>query len=256
MSLKAAGVTSRSDKRRSACPRRPRSPLQTCFVWNNSKEADAEGKDEAKLKGDYAAVPEGEYLVDDAGAVRYDDEPTQVKMKFEAPKTQVMGIIINGLLQRQPQLDADPDRRLHRRDDGVVRRLVAGVRGRRLHPDGVFDADLPGRPGPLGRGPLDDARTRRKAAAEAATAEERARAEVEAIAKTETSPGVLLASGLIAGGSLAGVTIAFLEFAPSVQERAGLLGSAQGHALRPQQRGVHRRAQLVERPGPGRCSAC
>ena len=37
---------------------------------------------------------------------------------------------------------------------------------------------------------------------------------MEAIAKTETSPGVLLSSGLIAGGSLAGVTIAFLEFAP------------------------------------------
>ena len=51
-----------------------------------------------KLKGDYSAVPEGEYLVDDTGAVRYANHPTKVTMKFEAPKTQVMGIIINGLL--------------------------------------------------------------------------------------------------------------------------------------------------------------
>ena len=42
---------------------------------------------------------------------------------------------------------------------------------------------------------------------------------MEAIAKTETSPGVLLSSGLIAGGSLAGVTIAFLEFAPWLKSK-------------------------------------
>ncbi len=42
--------------------------------------------------------------------------------------------------------------------------------------------------------------------------EARARAEIEAIRKSETSPGVLLASGYIAGGSLAGVVAAFFEF--------------------------------------------
>ena len=36
--------------------------------------------------------------MDDSGAVRYENHPTKVNMKFEAPKTQVMGIIINGLL--------------------------------------------------------------------------------------------------------------------------------------------------------------
>jgi putative OPT family oligopeptide transporter len=46
--------------------------------------------------------------------------------------------------------------------------------------------------------------------------EYRARAEVEAIRKSETSPGVLLASGYIAGGSLAGVVAAFLAF-PAVK---------------------------------------
>jgi hypothetical protein len=45
------------------------------------------------------------------------------------------------------------------------------------------------------------------------------RAEVEAIAKTESSPGVLLASGYIAGGTLGGVVIAFLEFAPRLKEK-------------------------------------
>jgi hypothetical protein len=42
--------------------------------------------------------------------------------------------------------------------------------------------------------------------------EARARAEIEAIRKSETSPGVLLASGYIAGGSLAGVMLAFMAF--------------------------------------------
>src|SRR5262249_37570346 len=49
-------------------------------------------------------------------------------------------------------------------------------------------------------------------------AEARARAEIEAIRKSETSPGVLLASGYIAGGSLAGVVVAFLEFAPAFKK--------------------------------------
>ena len=36
----------------------------------------------------------------------------------------------------------------------------------------------------------------------------------EPTAESETNPGMLLASGLIAGGSLAGVIIAFIEFLP------------------------------------------
>jgi hypothetical protein len=48
--------------------------------------------------------------------------------------------------------------------------------------------------------------------------EARARAEIEAIRKSETSPGVLLASGYIAGGSIAGVLAAFLEFSPELKK--------------------------------------
>src|SRR5207253_4598954 len=45
-----------------------------------------------------------------------------------------------------------------------------------------------------------------------AEAEARAQAEIDAIRKSETSGGVLLASGFIAGGSLAGVLLGFLAF--------------------------------------------
>ncbi len=66
-----------------------------------------------------------------------------------------------------------------------------------------------------------DAYQARQSAADVAAAgddpEARARAEIEAIRKSETSPGVLLASGYIAGGSLAGVVVAFLEFLPALK---------------------------------------
>jgi OPT oligopeptide transporter protein len=70
---------------------------------------------------------------------------------------------------------------------------------------------------------LVDAFSARRARAEAAAAgtdaAARAEAEVRAIAKSETSPGMLFASGLIAGGSLAGVLNAFLNFWPWLQEQ-------------------------------------
>jgi hypothetical protein len=63
--------------------------------------------------------------------------------------------------------------------------------------------------------------------------EARARAEIDAIRKTETSPGVLLASGYIAGGSLAGVVAAFLEFPVFEQVKNALDFSAVVTSLRP-----------------------
>jgi len=56
-----------------------------------------------------------------------------------------------------------------------------------------------------------------------------ARLEVETIKRTETSPGVLLASGYIAGGSIAGVLAAFLEFpiAAKVKESIDLSKSVE-----------------------------
>jgi hypothetical protein len=46
--------------------------------------------------------------------------------------------------------------------------------------------------------------------------EAKAKAEIEAIQKSETNPGVLLASGYIAGGSLAGVILAFFAFSDTL----------------------------------------
>jgi len=60
------------------------------------------------------------------------------------------------------------------------------------------------------------ARSSAAAIAQAQTAEERAAAEIDAIRKSETSPGVLLASGYIAGGSLAGMLLAFTNFSDTL----------------------------------------
>ena len=68
---------------------------------------------------------EGEYLVNDDGRIVYAVKGQKVGMKFEAPKTQVMGIIINGLLEQESELDHGADRGFHRRDSGAVRRVVA-----------------------------------------------------------------------------------------------------------------------------------
>ena len=77
-------------------------------LWNNTKPKEAalpgmpEPDGEKTAKPVYRPdVPEGEYLVDGKGAVVDKVDSEEVKMKFEAPKTQVMGIIINGLLDQK-----------------------------------------------------------------------------------------------------------------------------------------------------------
>jgi hypothetical protein len=152
----------------------------------------------------------GEYLVDAAGQPRYTVTHEKVGMKFEAPKTQVMAIIINGLLQNSLSWT-------------LV--LIGACIAVTLELCGVsslafavgvyipMQYSTPIFLGGLVRWGVDRWTTRRErqAIVDAPDAESRARAEVAAITKTETSPGVLLASGLIAGGSLAGVLNAFLN---------------------------------------------
>jgi putative OPT family oligopeptide transporter len=160
-------------------------------VWTSSAAADA-GDEEAASR---------EYLVTDAGVVRYAVESTPVKMKFGAPKTQVMGIIINGLLSK---------------DLNWTMILIGAMIAVTLELCGV--SSLAFAVGvyvpmqystPIFLGGLIRSATESLMAPAAGGGAE---AEVKALAKSESSPGVLLASGLIAGGSLAGVTIAFLEF--------------------------------------------
>ena len=105
--------------------------------------------------------------------------------------------------QGHPQPAAAVGPRAARRDDragaGDVGRAVAGVRGRRLPAAVVVLADLHRRHGPLAGRPY----VRKKPCA--------GRPHRGAIdAEGDKSPGVLLASGYIAGGAIAGIVIAFM----------------------------------------------
>ncbi len=187
---------------------------QTYFVWR-------------PLQGEYDKVEPGKYLVDQNGTVRYlvdpgimgrrthRDDGTKVNREFEAPKTQVMALIINSVLGGTLNWTLL-----------VIGAMIAitlelcGISSLAFAV-GVYvpiQYSVPVFIGGLVRWLLD-AWTSRSSAPPATgntalDAEARAKAEIEAIAKTESSPGVLMASGYIAGGSLAGVCVAFLEFLP------------------------------------------
>jgi putative OPT family oligopeptide transporter len=151
----------------------------------------------------------GKYYVDEArkvvfledpaitGRVTQRDDGSEVKMKFEAPKTAVIGIIINGVLEQKLNW-------------GLVligAMLAVGLElcgvGSLAFAVGVYipmQYTTPIFLGGLVRW-LVDRNTATPAAQDEATA----------IAETETGPGVLLSSGYIAGGTIAGVLIAFME---------------------------------------------
>jgi putative OPT family oligopeptide transporter len=168
-------------------------------------------------------APEGRFLVEpETGKVAWIKDPTiggkiekhegKKTTRFDAPKTQVMKIIIDGVLTQKLNWS-------------LV--LIGAMMAITLELCGVsslafavgvyvpIQFSVPIFIGGILRWAIDKYVARTSAASiEAAgdDVEARARAEIEAIRKTETSPGVLLASGYIAGGSLAGVVAAFLEF--------------------------------------------
>lgn len=176
-----------------------------------------------------AKVKEGMYLVDaESGKLAYLKDPsimgrlterddgTRVSREFDAPKTQVMGIIINGVLARELNWSMVAI--------GAMIALMLELCGvsALAFAVGVYvpiQFSAPIFLGGICRWAIDS-HLARQAAAEAGDVandpEARARAEVEAIRKSETSPGVLLASGYIAGGSLAGVVIAFFAFSDTL----------------------------------------
>ena len=159
-----------------------------------------------------AGMEEGEYLADPAGNLVSRNQPEEVKMKFPAPKTQVMGLIIQGVLGG---------------DINWTLVLIGAMISLTLELCGVSSlafavgvyvpmaATMPIFIGGLARWAADRAHSVLLPAG--ASEAERQEAEVERIARTESSPGVLWASGLIAGGSLGGVLLAFLEFTPGVK---------------------------------------
>ncbi|HWY86002.1 MAG TPA: oligopeptide transporter, OPT family [Gemmataceae bacterium] len=183
------------------------------------------------MQGEYEKVEPGKYLVDDTGDVRYlvdpgimgrrthRDDGSKVSREFEAPKTQVMALIINSVLGGKLNWTLL-----------VIGAMIAvtlelcGISSLAFAV-GVYvpiQYSVPVFLGGLVRWGLDAFTSRvtvPPATGDAGLdAAARAQAEVEAIARTESSPGVLMASGYIAGGSLAGVLIAFLEFAPDFRE--------------------------------------
>src|SRR5262249_4606718 len=184
-------------------------------------------------------APEGRFLVDPStGQAAYLKDPTiggKIKEhdgketpRFDAPKTQVMRIIIDGVLTQKLNWS-------------LV--LIGAMMAITLELCGVsslafavgvyvpIQYSVPIFIGGILRWGIDAYQARSSAASiEAAgdDAEARARAEIEAIRKSETSPGVLLASGYIAGGSLAGVVAAFLEFAPGFKKSIDLADKVTG----------------------------
>ncbi len=175
-------------------------------------------------------------LRDDAimGSLTEQDDGSYVKREFEAPKTQVMGIVINGVLKGDLNwsmigIGAMITIMLELSGvsalafavgvyvpiqysapifiGGIVRWLV----DRYLAKKAAEEADQKLQAALEAAG--DDPAARIQAEQEA-----KAQAEIDAIRKSETSGGVLLASGFIAGGSLAGVLLGFLAFSDDLPD--------------------------------------
>jgi uncharacterized oligopeptide transporter (OPT) family protein len=200
------------------------------LVWDTRREffsLQAGDRKELVLEAQGGAAPEGRFLVDpETGTVAWLKDPTiggKIKShdgrettRFPAPKTKVMHIIIDGVLSGQLNWTLV-----------LIGAMIAvtlelcGVSSLAFAV-GVYvpiQFSVPIFLGGIVRWAVDTYLLQSSAAAVEAAGDDpeaRARAEIEALRKTETSPGVLLASGYIAGGSLAGVVAAFLQFSPSL----------------------------------------
>jgi putative OPT family oligopeptide transporter len=195
------------------------------LVWDTRREffSQEQGDPPELLKMPEGTAPAGRFLVDpDSGRVAFLEDPTiggviktldgRELTRFDAPKTQVMRIIIDGVLSQKLNWSLV-----------LIGAMIAvtlelcGVSSLAFAV-GVYvpiQFSVPIFLGGLVRWGIDAWQARRSQAEIAAAGDDpeaRARAEIEAIRRAETSPGVLLASGYIAGGSLAGVAVAFLAF--------------------------------------------
>lgn len=205
------------------------------LVWDTRREPFTKkaGDRLALVKVPDGTAPEGRFLVDpETGKVAFLKDPTiggvvkthegRELTRSDAPKTQVMRIIIEGVLSQKLNWSLV-----------LIGAMIAvtlelcGVSSLAFAV-GVYvpiQYSVPIFIGGLVRWGVDAYQARRSAATiEAAgdDAEARARAEIEAIRKSETSPGVLLASGYIAGGSIAGVVATFLGLSPELMKKLNL----------------------------------
>ncbi len=161
-------------------------------------------------KLDDAGAPAGKYLADDLGRVAYlvdpgingvhDTRPDGTKVrKFDAPKATLMSYIIKGILDRQLPWALVLL--------GVVIAIVLEMSGipSLAFAVGVYlplSSSSPIFIGGLLRW-LVDRSARRKPGAQLLSAQELA-------ARGDRGPGVLMASGYIAGGAIAGIVVAFM----------------------------------------------
>jgi putative OPT family oligopeptide transporter len=168
----------------------------------------------------YPDVPPGRYLVDDAGQIKYKtdipiaraaekmDNGVDAPKAFSAPQPQLFALIIEGILSRKLEWALVIT--------GALLAIVMELAGVSALPFAVGMYLALGTTTPIFIGGLlrwVSDRFRGKSASEA---------------ETETSSGVLLASGYIAGGTLIGLVIAFFAFLPDKFNEALDLGSRLG----------------------------
>ncbi|MCP3144448.1 OPT family oligopeptide transporter [Pyxidicoccus xibeiensis] len=173
---------------------------------------------EGYVRGADTPVPAGKYLVDEAGTIQYVVDPGiggrvsvyegQQLTRYSAPKAQLFSLIIDGILTQKLPWDLVLL--------GVFIALMLELCGVSALPFAVgvylpISSSAPLFVGGMVRYLVD--RVRGGSAAE-----------------SEFSPGTLLSSGYIAGGSIAGVLIAFLEIATDgAGTRALNLPASLGH---------------------------
>jgi uncharacterized oligopeptide transporter (OPT) family protein len=178
-----------------------------------------QGKDETLYhvlnlgEGEIKDVPQGKFLVDDQGKICYlvdpaingklhvRDDGVAVTNKFEAPKTRLMALIIDGILNQKLPWELVLL--------GALLAITLELAGTPSLPFAVgvylpLATSLPIFLGGAIRWVVDKL-SRREAA------------------EGDMSPGVLLSSGYIAGGAIAGVTVAFFAFLPDKFSQSLLL---------------------------------
>ncbi len=171
-------------------------------------------------EGEIPGVRQGKYLVDDSGKIVYyvdpavngrilrmGDDKKEHRMRdngeivgnsFDAPKTKLMALIIEGILGQKLPWELVIL--------GVLIAVVMELVGVPSLPFAVgvylpIQTSLPIFIGGMVRWGVD-------------------RIKARSASESEMSPGVLLSSGYIAGGAIAGVVVAFLEFAPESWRKA------------------------------------
>jgi uncharacterized oligopeptide transporter (OPT) family protein len=162
-------------------------------------------------QGEFVGVPQGKYLVDDSGQlvylvdpaingrVRFRDDGSEVTNKLDAPKTRLMALIIDGILNGRLPWELVLI--------GALIAIVLELAGVPSLPFAVgvylpIQTSMPIFIGGLIRWIADKLSGK--------------------VEDSDSSPAVLLSSGYIAGGSIAGVLIGFLAFSQTISNKLNL----------------------------------